>query len=110
AWGLCHFFLFQTEDGIRDRNVTGVQTCALPIYSKLTVAVEYCKPNQTRKKNNFYFAFNNPKLEMITGGAWEMNIYPHLPIKYKPKNIDFIYFIIFNDKIYQCEIITIDDI
>src|SRR5699024_11967378 len=26
------FFFFQAEDGIRDRNVTGVQTCALPIY------------------------------------------------------------------------------
>src|SRR5699024_11657995 len=24
-------FCFQAEDGIRDRNVTGVQTCALPI-------------------------------------------------------------------------------
>src|SRR5207249_8235171 len=27
---MCIFF-FQAEDGIRDRNVTGVQTCALPI-------------------------------------------------------------------------------
>src|SRR5699024_11230238 len=27
------FFFFQAEDGIRDRNVTGVQTCALPIYT-----------------------------------------------------------------------------
>src|SRR5207249_6443604 len=27
------FFFFQAEDGIRDRNVTGVQTCALPISS-----------------------------------------------------------------------------
>src|SRR5207249_5998791 len=26
------FFFFQAEDGIRDRNVTGVQTCALPIF------------------------------------------------------------------------------
>src|SRR5699024_11638611 len=25
------FFFFQAEDGIRDRNVTGVQTCALSI-------------------------------------------------------------------------------
>src|SRR5699024_11893250 len=25
---------FQAEDGIRDRNVTGVQTCALPILRK----------------------------------------------------------------------------
>src|SRR5690625_5552921 len=28
-------FLFQSEDGIRDGHVTGVQTCALPILSKL---------------------------------------------------------------------------
>src|SRR5437773_5881418 len=30
---LCYvfFFFFQAEDGIRDRDVTGVQTCALPI-------------------------------------------------------------------------------
>src|SRR5437867_9985914 len=26
------FFFFQAEDGIRDRTVTGVQTCALPIW------------------------------------------------------------------------------
>src|SRR5699024_11416586 len=25
-------FFFQAEDGIRDRNVAGVQTCALPIF------------------------------------------------------------------------------
>src|SRR5207249_7100160 len=30
----CFSFFFQAEDGIRDRNVTGVQTCALPIYYK----------------------------------------------------------------------------
>src|SRR5207248_8293274 len=27
----CSRFFFQAEDGIRDRTVTGVQTCALPI-------------------------------------------------------------------------------
>src|SRR6266498_5635397 len=27
----CFFFFFQAEDGIRDADVTGVQTCALPI-------------------------------------------------------------------------------
>src|SRR5437868_12159105 len=30
-FGFVCFFFFQAEDGIRDRNVTGVQTCALPI-------------------------------------------------------------------------------
>src|SRR3712207_8924838 len=29
--GVCIFFFFQAEDGIRDIGVTGVQTCALPI-------------------------------------------------------------------------------
>src|SRR3712207_7174018 len=28
-------FFFQAEDGIRDIGVTGVQTCALPIYVRL---------------------------------------------------------------------------
>src|SRR5256885_8142850 len=40
SWGVCTndryytwlFFFFQAEDGIRDYKVTGVQTCALPIY------------------------------------------------------------------------------
>src|SRR5437868_2197590 len=32
------FFFFQAEDGIRDRNVTEVQTCALPIFVVPAVA------------------------------------------------------------------------
>src|SRR5205823_9926371 len=50
-WNMCHmiclcflstivffffFFFFQAEDGIRDKLVTGVQTCALPISRNLT--------------------------------------------------------------------------
>src|SRR5207245_7770678 len=31
---VCLFFFFQAEDGIRDATVTGVQTCALPIFQK----------------------------------------------------------------------------
>src|SRR2546426_1207492 len=32
GWSVVRFFFFQAEDGIRDYKVTGVQTCALPIY------------------------------------------------------------------------------
>src|SRR5699024_7270773 len=35
------YFFFQAEDGIRDRNVTGVQTCALPIYISIGGS-KYC--------------------------------------------------------------------
>lgn len=80
--------------------------------SSLIVAVEYCKSidNGNSTEANKYFAFNNPKLSMITGGAWELNIYPHLPYKYKSKDILLTYFIEFSDNIYQCEVINIGDV
>src|SRR5260370_13115862 len=34
------FFFFQAEDGIRDSSVTGVQTCALPIWRWVSDAQE----------------------------------------------------------------------
>src|SRR2546430_2808028 len=34
------FFFFQAEDGIRDLTVTGVQTCALPIFSSASRCVQ----------------------------------------------------------------------
>src|SRR5699024_12114019 len=39
--GSFFFFFFQAEDGIRCRNVTGVQTCALPISNSGTVKNMY---------------------------------------------------------------------
>lgn len=75
----------------------------------LKVAVEYCG-NKKSKKSNDYFAFDNPKLEMITNGVWEIDLYPHCPYKYKPKDIMYTYFIDFDDNTLQCEIIQIDDI
>src|SRR5215510_15682262 len=35
--GCAAFFFFQAEDGIRDGHVTGVQTCALPIFGEQTL-------------------------------------------------------------------------
>src|SRR5699024_11111290 len=41
GWSGCSVsFFFQAEDGIRDRNVTGVQTCALPILPTTDAAIE----------------------------------------------------------------------
>src|SRR6266404_4931472 len=36
------FFFFQAEDGIRDKLVTGVQTCALPIWCRCAVPPSGC--------------------------------------------------------------------
>lgn len=77
--------------------------------SELTVAVEYCQPNKEGKPSDLYFAFDNPKLSMITGGAWEIDIYPHCPIKYRHCDILFTFFILFDGETLQCEIIMQDN-
>src|SRR5687767_15685444 len=46
------FFFFQAEDGIRDKLVTGVQTCALPIFPTSAilpcVMIEQWSPSRLR--------------------------------------------------------------
>lgn len=45
------------------------------------IAVEYCAAVDTiRKKVSKYYAFDNPQLEMITKGSWEMALYRHAPL------------------------------
>ena len=80
--------------------------------SPLKVAVEFSDFPSKTKPSDLYFAFNNPRLSMITGQGqvWEMAIYPHLPYKYAPKNVLFTYFIIFDGEILQCEIIDVQNV
>src|SRR5699024_11995899 len=55
------FFFFQAEDGIRDRNVTGVQTCALPIYQTTPrgMALNNAKKPYPKAMNNIIFFLPN---------------------------------------------------
>lgn len=94
-------------------NVLHMEQGTIDVYSygnsKLTVAVEYCASTEKSKSNNFYFAFDNPKLKMITGGKWELDIFPHKPVNFTKKDIKFIYFIEFNEMTFQCEIVFLDN-
>src|SRR5690348_3355155 len=60
------FFFFQAEDGIRDGRVTGVQTCALPIYT-----VELARPGRVRTQ----ITFNGQSFIQAYDGstAWTVN-------------------------------------
>lgn len=73
--------------------------------SNLTVAVEYTGATKSKKPSDVYFAFDNPKLQMITGGSWELSIYPHCPEKYQRGDIKFTFFVKHRGKNMQCEII-----
>lgn len=77
--------------------------------SELKVAVEYSDFPSKKKASNKYFAFNNPKLEMITHGGWEIDIYPHLPQKYAPKNVVYVFYVVLDEDIVQGNIIGVDD-
>lgn len=79
--------------------------------SKLKVAVEYSDFPEKKKKSDVYFAFNNPKLKMITGGAWEIAIYPHLTkeMKYAPKHVHGHYFIKFEEDLLMCDVVKKED-
>ena len=50
-------FFFQAEDGIRDDLVTGVQTCALPIYKQLKNNLKSAKPTKgsTYEEHELYY-------------------------------------------------------
>jgi len=73
--------------------------------SGLIVAVEWSDGVAKQKASDVYFAFENPRLQMIKTGAWEMDIYPHCPCKYLPKEILFKYFILYDNEMLQCEIV-----
>lgn len=75
--------------------------------SGLIVAVEYSDSPSKNKPSDVYFAFNNPRLNMIKTGAWEIDVYPHCPYKYAPKDVLFMFFIAFDGELMQCEIIHV---
>ncbi len=73
--------------------------------SGLRVAVEFSDFKAAKKASNKYFAFDNPKLQMITHGGWEIDIYPHLPEKYAPKDVVYFFYIVFDEDKLQGNII-----
>ena len=96
-------------------NIAKMKQGSIDVYtygdSTLTVAVEYCESTSDPSKEvHKYFAFNNPKLTMITGGAWELNLYPHCPVKYRPGDVMLYYFIEFSDRVYQAEVVLVGDL
>src|SRR5699024_3255496 len=67
---LLYFFFFQAEDGIRDRNVTGVQTCALPISCSASPSVKASKVVVTAPSTEFSMA-THAKSARPSRTAWK---------------------------------------
>lgn len=104
----CPYF---TEMGLKQ--VPYMEQGTIDVYSfgegGATVAVEFTSSISEQKASNKYFCFDNQNLQMITGGKWELAIYPHLPNKYVPKDVVFTFFIVFGDVILQGNVISQPD-
>ena len=105
----CPYF---EELGIK--NIETMQQGSIDVYTfsnELKIAVEYCNETKGTKKSNKYFAFDNPRLNMITKGKWELAVYPHLPqgYKIKPNSIIFSFVIVFQSKKIGCDVIQQND-
>lgn len=77
--------------------------------SGLSVAVEFSDSPVKTKQQTKYFAFDNPRIKMITTGEWEINVYPHLPMPYTPKDIILTFYIEFYEDIVEGKIIAKED-
>src|SRR5438876_4596057 len=67
------FFFFQAEDGIRDGRVTGVQTCALPIFPPRNRAVAVAR--QVHGELEFVPRADNGT-ERAVPETWERAVHP----------------------------------
>lgn len=70
------------------------------------IAVEYCSmiEDDRKKEVSTYFAFDNPQLEMISSGAWEIALYRYPPDDMADHQIIFSFFVVFSEKIVQGDI------
>src|SRR5690606_34593184 len=88
-WFSCHapvFFFFQAEDGIRDFHVTGVQTCALPIFAEQGRAINASIERQAEaadRAQSFWQALQeleDPKLPKALDLYHADDLLPHSPL------------------------------
>src|SRR6266566_7531945 len=67
--GVC--FFFQAEDGIRDYKVTGVQTCALPIFGE--APVQRCLRHKERNVTEHLPERDRPNVQQRLRRAWALD-------------------------------------
>lgn len=77
--------------------------------SGLSVAVEYCAESKNTAAVKHIYAFDNPQLEMITTGTWEIALYPHCPISVSNSDIYKKFYIKFNGKTICGDIVKTSD-
>lgn len=74
--------------------------------SRLRVTVCRTEPSGGETSSAFYFAFDNPRLKMITSGDWEIDSYPHIPRGIRPADVRFSFFVLFDGEVLHADVVT----
>lgn len=78
--------------------------------AKQTTAVEFCyNTNKNSESNDTFFAFNNPQLDMIKSGVWEMELYPHIKNTIKADEIVEKFYVLFKQYKLQINYVIRED-
>lgn len=99
------------------KNIKTMKAGQIDVYSigktDRKIAVEMtsdtAKYKESRRNNNYLFAFEDPKLQMITKSTWEIGAYPLQEDEIAQKDICGRFFIDFDDELYACEVVSADD-
>lgn len=101
----CPYF---NEMGLGD--VSKIPQGELRVYnfgqSELRVALEYCDPvKATQKVANKLFAFDNPQLEMVKNGKWEIKNYARAPYPIHDDMVLKDFYVLFNEQMIRGRIV-----
>lgn len=99
----CPYFRDMGLHRIRDQEQGTIDVYTMG-KSKTKIAVEYCSPTKATAKVNKYFAFDNPQLDMITKGTWEIALYRHAPDHLSSQPIILTFFVLFDGNTVQGDI------
>lgn len=98
---------------VKDMQIGDIQLYEYPVQdhdTTLKVAVEYCGVpdggERQKKKSDKFFAFNNPKLNMITTGAWEVPVFPRAPFSISHKDSVYKFYLEFRGETVQGDLIS----
>ena len=104
----CPYFREMGLRHIKEMQIGGVQQYT-GTRADCTIVVHWADGLPDGKQTDKYFAFDNPKLKMITDGRFETAVYPHCPYEIGVKDIAFSFFIVFAGEMLKCDIIVHGD-
>lgn len=103
----CPYFREMGLIHIREMEIGGIQEYT-GTREDCTIVVHWADGLPDGKETDKYFAFDNPKLKMITEGRFETAIYPHCPFEIAAADIVFTFFVDFDNNLLRGDVIVHD--